>query len=58
MGLFDAQRVDVLLLDIRLGTESGLAALTADSTASSGARPEIIVLTATTNRSTPMRRCA
>ena len=46
VGLFDAQRVDVLLLDIRLGSESGLVALTSDSTASAGPRPEIIVLTA------------
>jgi len=46
VGLFDAQRVDVLLLDIRLGSESGLAALTADSTVSASPRPEIIVLTA------------
>ena len=27
-GLFDAGRVDVVLLDIRLGTDSGLRALT------------------------------
>lgn len=42
-GLFDAARVDVVLLDIRLGTDSGLRALTP---ATSGARPAIIVLTA------------
>ena len=46
VGLFDVKRVDVLLLDIRLGTASGLAALTADPRATAGTRPEIIVLTA------------
>jgi DNA-binding NarL/FixJ family response regulator len=44
-GLFDRQAVDVLLLDIRLGAESGLTALSGgpDPAAS---RPEVIVLTA------------
>jgi DNA-binding NarL/FixJ family response regulator len=42
-GLFDAERVDVVLLDIRLGTDSGLRALTP---VESGQRPAIIVLTA------------
>ena len=41
-GLFDVARTDVLLLDIRLGAESGLAALGGASTA----RPAVIVLTA------------
>ena len=41
-GLFDAARVDVVLLDIRLGTDSGLRALTPTA----GARPAVIVLTA------------
>lgn len=57
-GLFDAARVDVVLLDIRLGTDSGLRALTsgpvgASEAGGSGgdsgerpARPAIIVLTA------------
>lgn len=57
-GLFDAGRVDVVLLDIRLGTDSGLLALTpareADRAGGAGgaseppltARPAIIVLTA------------
>ena len=61
-GLFDAARVDVVLLDIRLGTDSGLRALAAPtreqgaSAAGDGgpadaqpepvARPAIIVLTA------------
>jgi DNA-binding NarL/FixJ family response regulator len=55
-GLFDAARVDVVLLDIRLGTDSGLRALTpgarpavSGEAAGSGeraARPAIIVLTA------------
>ena len=54
-GLFDAERVDVVLLDIRLGTDSGLRALTparASDAAGGGAgsaspaRPAIIVLTA------------
>jgi DNA-binding NarL/FixJ family response regulator len=48
-GLFDAGQVDVLLLDIRLGTDSGLRALAPDgagSSASPGERPAVIVLTA------------
>ena len=54
-GLFDAGRVDVVLLDIRLGTDSGLRALTparapdgtsAAAEVSTPARPAIIVLTA------------
>ncbi len=54
-GLFDAGRVDVVLLDIRLGTDSGLRALTparasdgagAAAGMSTPARPAIIVLTA------------
>ncbi|MGP1674209.1 MAG: response regulator transcription factor [Candidatus Limnocylindrales bacterium] len=47
-GLFDGERVDVVLLDIRLGTDSGLRALTVDDKAvgSTGERPAIIVLTA------------
>lgn len=54
-GLFDAARVDVVLLDIRLGTDSGLRALTptrpAEGAGGAGepppaARPAIIVLTA------------
>jgi DNA-binding NarL/FixJ family response regulator len=55
-GLFDAARVDVVLLDIRLGTDSGLRALTsahpaegagaAAELAPPAARPAIIVLTA------------
>ena len=45
-GLFDAERVDVLLLDIRLGSESGLTALTPERTGPLGTRPEVIVLTA------------
>lgn len=51
-GLFDAGRVDVVLLDIRLGTDSGLRALTparpADGASEQppAARPAIIVLTA------------
>lgn len=56
-GLFDRERVDVVLLDIRLGTDSGLRALTPprDATGRSIAvagsderpeRPAIIVLTA------------
>jgi DNA-binding NarL/FixJ family response regulator len=45
-GLFDAARLDVLLLDIRLGTESGLRALAPDSGLSAGERPAVIVLTA------------
>lgn len=43
MGLFDVSRVDVVLLDIRLGTESGLAALGHDTPAD---HPAVIVLTA------------
>ena len=47
-GLFDRARADVLLLDIRLGTESGLTALGGDATGgNAGAdRPAVIVLTA------------
>ncbi len=51
-GLFDASRVDVVLLDIRLGTDSGLRALTPARSADEAtepplpARPAIIVLTA------------
>jgi DNA-binding NarL/FixJ family response regulator len=51
-GLFDAARVDVLLLDIRLGTDSGLRALAPDGAESTGTggpageRPAVIVLTA------------
>jgi len=51
-GLFDASRVDVVLLDIRLGTDSGLRALTPAREAGGAtehplpARPAIIVLTA------------
>jgi DNA-binding NarL/FixJ family response regulator len=57
-GLFDAERIDVVLLDIRLGTDSGLRALTSAGVrepAEAGtalepgeppARPAIIVLTA------------
>jgi DNA-binding NarL/FixJ family response regulator len=48
-GLTDATRVDVLLLDIRLGSDSGLRLLS-DSSESSGASdaplPAVIVLTA------------
>jgi DNA-binding NarL/FixJ family response regulator len=44
-GLFDRRLVDVLLLDIRLGTESGLIALGGDD-AASAQRPGVIVLTA------------
>lgn len=40
-GLFDRERVDVLLLDIRLGPDSGLTAL--DGTAD---HPAVVVLTA------------
>jgi DNA-binding NarL/FixJ family response regulator len=40
-GLFDRERVDVLLLDIRLGTESGLTALDGEAD-----RPAVVVLTA------------
>jgi DNA-binding NarL/FixJ family response regulator len=58
-GLFDAAQVDVVLLDIRLGTDSGLRALTSGPASGRGetgsvgqvpgerpARPAIIVLTA------------
>jgi DNA-binding NarL/FixJ family response regulator len=47
-GLFDGDRVDVVLLDIRLGTDSGLRALTPVPTAGEvpPARSAIIVLTA------------
>jgi DNA-binding NarL/FixJ family response regulator len=59
-GLFDATRVDVVLLDIRLGTDSGLRALgpagaaravrgaaaTTEAPTEAAARPAIIVLTA------------
>ncbi len=58
-GLFDATRVDVVLLDIRLGTDSGLRALTPGPAGGTGeasgasedprkrpSRPAIIVLTA------------
>jgi DNA-binding NarL/FixJ family response regulator len=54
-GLFDRERVDVVLLDIRLGTDSGLRALTQAGPGLAGevmpfgepgARPAIIVLTA------------
>ena len=40
-GLFDRKRVDVVLLDIRLGPESGLTALDGEVD-----RPAIVVLTA------------
>lgn len=43
-GLFDGDTSDVMLLDIRLGTDSGLRALDAERTAT--CRPAIIVLTA------------
>jgi DNA-binding NarL/FixJ family response regulator len=36
-GLFDGERVDVVLLDIRLGTDSGLRALTPARPAAAGA---------------------
>jgi DNA-binding NarL/FixJ family response regulator len=42
-GLFDAAQVDVVPLDIRLGTESGLSALGPHASAD---RPAVIVLTA------------
>jgi DNA-binding NarL/FixJ family response regulator len=42
-GLFDGGRVDVLLLDIRLGPDSGLRALDGDAGPD---RPAVIVLTA------------
>jgi DNA-binding NarL/FixJ family response regulator len=41
-GSFDPTRVDVLLLDIRLGPGSGLTALSPDA----GNRPAVIILTA------------
>jgi DNA-binding NarL/FixJ family response regulator len=44
-ALFDRQLVDVLLLDIRLGPESGLTALDGDG-AAADTRPAVIVLTA------------
>jgi DNA-binding NarL/FixJ family response regulator len=39
-GLFDAERVDVVLLDIRLGTDSGLRALTSAPARGGGASGE------------------
>jgi len=46
-GLFERKRVDVLLLDIRLGTESGLTVLEGKQDRSEAPRmPAIIVLTA------------
>jgi len=47
-GLFDRARADVLLLDIRLGTESGLTALGGDGgdRGAAAERPAVIVLTA------------
>lgn len=47
-GLFDRARADVLLLDIRLGTESGLTALGGDvgDRGAANERPAVIVLTA------------
>ncbi len=49
-GLFDGERIDVVLLDIRLGTDSGLRALApADgdgATSVAASRPAVIVLTA------------
>lgn len=47
-GLTDAARVDVLLLDIRLGTDSGLNLFSADPSRRPGveALPAVIVLTA------------
>lgn len=45
-GLFDGERVDVVLLDIRLGTDSGLRALAASPDGAGGPRPAVIVLTA------------
>ncbi len=42
-GLFDGGRIDVLLLDIRLGPDSGLRALGGDAGPN---RPAVIVLTA------------
>ena len=47
-GLFDGDRVDVVLLDIRLGTDSGLRALTPGPApgVAPPVRPAIIVLTA------------
>ncbi len=43
-GLFDAEATDVLLLDIRLGADSGLRAL--DGERAAAGRPAVIVLTA------------
>jgi DNA-binding NarL/FixJ family response regulator len=43
-GLLDRERVDVLLLDIRLGSDSGLRAL--DAGVAPESRPAVIVLTA------------
>lgn len=45
-GLFDVSLVDVLLLDIRLGTDSGLEALGPDAKETPDDRPAVIVLTA------------
>jgi DNA-binding NarL/FixJ family response regulator len=46
-GLLDAEAVDVLLLDIRLGTDSGLRLFADDATASARPPlPAVIVLTA------------
>lgn len=46
-GLFDRAHADVLLLDIRLGTESGLTALgDAGDRGATAERPAVIVLTA------------
>ncbi len=45
-GLTDGERVDVLLLDIRLGSASGLQLLnSSDPAAPSGSRPAIVILT-------------
>jgi DNA-binding NarL/FixJ family response regulator len=44
-GLLDPSRVDVLLLDLRLGEDSGLRLL-ADPTTSAASLPAVIVLTA------------
>jgi DNA-binding NarL/FixJ family response regulator len=41
-GLFDAARVDVVLLDIRLGTDSGLRALTSAGAGESGGSGESV----------------
>ena len=45
-GLTDAAAVDVLLLDIRLGTDSGLRLLLRVASRDAGALPAVIVLTA------------